>query len=290
MTENNYAISAENLTYSYGDMLAVDHINFNVARGEILGFLGPNGAGKTTAVKMLTGQFKPKEGRALILGMDVAEDPEKVQKEIGVCFEQTNLYEQMSAVENLELFARLFGVKGFDAFALLKRVGLDGREKDKVSNYSKGMKQRLMVARSLVSKPQVLFLDEPTSGLDPVSAESIRNIILEERERGATIFLTTHDMWEADKLSDNVAFMESGKIVALDTPHNLKQQYGKRALKAKISTKGGKLESREIYMDTNDTAKEVEKLFSSEKVVTVHSEEATLEDIFIKLTGRRLSE
>ena len=290
MTENNYAISAENLTYSYGDLLAVDHINFNVERGEILGFLGPNGAGKTTAVKVLTGQFKPKEGRALILGMDVAEDPEKVQREIGVCFEETNLYEQMSAVENLELFARLFGVKDFDAFALLKRVGLEGREKDRVEKYSKGMKQRLMVARSLVSKPQILFLDEPTSGLDPVSAESIRNIILEERERGATIFLTTHDMWEADKLSNNVAFMESGKIVALDTPHNLKQQYGKRALKAKASAKDGKLENREICMDTEDTAKEVEKLFNIENVVTIHSEEATLEDIFIKLTGRRLSE
>lgn len=290
MTENNYAISAENLTYSYGDLLAVDHINFNVAKGEILGFLGPNGAGKTTAVKMLTGQFKPKEGRALILGMDVAEDAEKVQAEIGVCFEETNLYEQMSAVENLDLFARLFGVKNFDVFALLKRVGLEGREKDRVEKYSKGMKQRLMVARSLVSKPQVLFLDEPTSGLDPVSAESIRNIILEERERGATIFLTTHDMWEADKLCNNVAFMESGRIVALDTPHNLKQQYGKRALKAKVSVKGGKLENREICMDTDDTAKEVERLFNSENVVTIHSEEATLEDIFIKLTGRRLSE
>jgi len=290
MEENSYAISAENLTYAYGDLLAVDHINFNVARGEILGFLGPNGAGKTTAVKMLTGQFKPREGRALILGMDVAEDTEKVQAEIGVCFEQANLYEQMSAVENLELFARLFGVKDFDAFALLKRVGLAGREKDKVGGYSKGMKQRLMVARSLVSKPQVLFLDEPTSGLDPVSAESIRNIILEERERGATIFLTTHDMWEADKLSDKVAFMESGRIVALDTPHNLKQKYGKRALKARVATQGGKMEDREICLDTEDTAREVEKLFSSENVITVHSEEATLEDIFIKLTGRRLSE
>ncbi|MHA2069977.1 MAG: ABC transporter ATP-binding protein, partial [Candidatus Thorarchaeota archaeon] len=128
------------------------------------------------------------------------------------------------------------------------------------------------------------------TGLDPVSAESIRNIILEEKERGATIFLTTHDMWEADKLSNEVAFMEGGKIMVQDTPHNLKQQYGKRALKAKVSSKGGKLESREICLDTNDTAKEVEKLFNSENVVTIHSEEATLEDIFIKLTGRRLSE
>jgi len=284
------AIVADNLTYWYGDLVAVDHISFIVAKGEILGFLGPNGAGKTTTVKMLTGQLKPKEGKATLLGMDVARNIESVQAEIGVCFEDTNLYQRMSALENLNLFARLFGVKSFDGYALLKRVGLAGREKDRVENYSKGMKKRLMVARSLVSQPQILFLDEPTAGLDPTSSEAIRNIILEERERGATIFLTTHDMMEADKLSDRVAFMNQGKIVALDTPDNLKQQYGKRALKARVSKKDGKLESREIDLDTPQTADAVQGLFKKEKVVTLHSEEATLEDIFIKITGRRLTE
>ena len=284
------AIAAQELAYWYGDLVAVDHINFTVAHGEILGFLGPNGAGKTTTVKMLTGQLKPKAGKAMLLGMDVAHNTEEVQAEMGICFEETNLYERMSALENLILFARLFGVKSFDAHALLKRVGLAGREKDRVGNYSKGMKQRLMVARSLVSRPQILFLDEPTSGLDPASAEAIRGIILEERERGATIFLTTHDMMEADKLCDRVAFMNQGKIVALDTPHNLKQQYGKRALRAKVSTGSGKLESREITMDTPETPAAIQELFTQNKVVTIHSEEASLEDIFIKLTGRRLSE
>jgi ABC-2 type transport system ATP-binding protein len=283
-------IVADDLTYQYGELVAVDHISFSVARGEILGFLGPNGAGKTTTIKMLTGQLKPKAGRAILLGMDVAQNVERVQSEIGVCFEDTNLYQRMSALENLKLFARLFDVKTFDGYSLLKRVGLAGREKDRVENYSKGMKQRLMVARSLVSQPQILFLDEPTAGLDPTSSEAIRNIILEERERGATIFLTTHDMMEADKLSDRVAFMNQGKIVALDTPDNLKQQYGKRALKAKVSKKDGNLESREIDLDTPQTAEAVQKLFSSEDVVTLHSEEATLEDIFIKITGRRLTE
>ena len=284
------AILAEELTCHYGDLVAVDHISFNVAQGEILGFLGPNGAGKTTAIKMLTGQLKPKAGKAALLGIDVASNVERVQGEIGVCFEETNLYEQMSALENLRLFARLFGMKSFDAYALLERVGLKGREKDKVEKYSKGMKQRLMVARSLVSRPQILFLDEPTAGLDPTSSEAIRNIILEERERGATVFLTTHDMLEADKLSDRVAFMNEGKIVALDTPDNLKQQYGKRALKARVSTQSGKLESREITLDTPETSEAVHELFAQEKVVTIHSEEASLEDIFIKLTGRRLIE
>ncbi|HUV53355.1 MAG TPA: ABC transporter ATP-binding protein, partial [Dehalococcoidia bacterium] len=228
------AIVAEELTYWYGELVAVDHISFNVAEGEILGFLGPNGAGKTTVIKMLTGQLRPKAGKATLLGMDIAKNVEKVQGDIGVCFEETNLYEQMSAIENLRLFARLFGVQSFDAEALLRRVDLAGRGRDRVATYSKGMKQRLMVARSLVNRPRVLFLDEPTAGLDPTSSEAIRNIILEERERGATVFLTTHDMLEADKLSDRVAFMNQGKIVALDTPHNLKQQYGKRALKAKV--------------------------------------------------------
>ncbi len=282
------AIVAEELTYTYGDLVAVDHVSFTVGEGEIVGFLGPNGAGKTTMVKVLTGQLKPKGGRALLLGTDVARDAMKVHQEIGVCFETTNLYEQTSAEENLKLFARLFNMREFDAPALLKRVGLAGREKDRVEGYSKGMKQRLMVARSIVNQPRILFLDEPTAGLDPTSAESIRSLILEERRRGATVFLTTHDMWEADKLSDRVAFMSQGKTVVFDTPHNLKQQYGRRALRASVMKEGGRLEDREIPLDSAQTQEAVRELFVNERVVTIHSEEATLEDIFIKITGRGL--
>ena len=285
----NNAIVVEDLTYWYGDLVAVDHISFHVAEGEIMGFLGPNGAGKTTTWKMLTGQMKPKGGKATVLNYDISKDSLKVQADIGVCFEYTNLYEQMTAGENLRLFARLFGIKDFDPNVLLERVDLPGLEKRKVESFSKGMKQRLMVARSLVNRPKILFLDEPTSGLDPVSAEAIRSIILEERERGATIFLTTHDMMEADKLSDRVAFINQGKIVALDTPHNLKQDYGKRALKAEVAA-GSDLKYVEVPMDTPETAEAVRELFSRQNVVTVHSEEATLEDIFIKITGRGLEE
>jgi ABC-2 type transport system ATP-binding protein len=286
----DYAIVVENLVYNYGDLIAVNHINFQVAEGEILGFLGPNGAGKTTTVKMLTGQIKPKSGRAILLGMDVEKNIEKVQGHLGVCFETTNLYEQMSAIENLNLFARLFNVKPFDAAGFLRRVGLETRGKDKVETFSKGMKQRLMVARSMVNQPKILFLDEPTAGLDPTSSEAIREVILKERERGATIFLTTHDMMEADKLSDRVAFMNQGSIVALDTPLNLKRQYGRRALKVKVATASGGLEDREIDLDTAETASSVQELFTKEQVVTIHSEEATLEDIFISITGRGLAE
>lgn len=282
------AIVANELTYRYGNLLAVDHINFNVAEGEIIGFLGPNGAGKSTTVKILTGQIKPNEGNARVLGMDVANNVRKIQSEIGVCFELPNMYEQMSALENLKLFARLFDIKDFDAYELLRRVDLAGREKERVANYSKGMKQRLMVARALVSRPRVLFLDEPTSGLDPASAEGIRDIIRKERDRGATVFLTTHDMYEADELSDRVAFMNQGKIVALDTPHNLKLHYGKRALKAEIMSKEGALEKREVMLDMANTASTLEELFSTQNVVTIHSEEASLGSIFMKLTGRGL--
>jgi len=284
------AIVAENLTYIYDELIAVDHINFSIEEGEILGFLGPNGAGKTTTVKMLTGQLKPKEGTAKLLGKDVAKRVEEIQGDIGVCFETTNLYEKMSAIENLNLFAHLFGIKDFDVDASLERVGLSGRGKDRVETYSKGMKQRLMVARSMVNKPRILFLDEPTSGLDPTSSEAIREVILQERNRGATIFLTTHDMHEADKLSSRVAFMNQGHIVALDTPMNLKQKYGKRALKIGVTAKGGSIEEREIELDNARTPDAIRDVFTRENVITVHSEEATLEDIFIQITGRGLTE
>jgi len=284
-------IKAQNLFYSYGktNQYQVNDVSFEVKDDEIFGFLGPNGAGKSTIVKMLTGQLKPKKGAASVLGLDVAHKPKQVQAQVGICFEITNLYEDLSAAANLNLFARLFNIKDFDAEALLERVGLGGRGRDLVSSYSKGMKQRLMVARALLNRPQVLFLDEPTDGLDPVSSEAIRRIIQEERQRGATVFLTTHDMLEADKLCDRVAFINQGQIAAIDTPHVLKQKYGRRSLKAQVAGPDGRLELREIPLDDGNSAAAVTELFTQEKVITLHSEEATLEDIFIQITGRGLA-
>ena len=287
MPEN--AIVAENLVYRYGDLVAVDGISFEVAEGEIFSFLGPNGAGKTTTVAMLIGQRRPHEGRALLLGKDITRETPEIQAQIGVCFEVTNLYEEMTGIENLRLFARLFGVRDLDIDALIDRVGLTGRAGDKVSGYSKGMKQRLMVARSLLHQPRVLFMDEPTEGLDPVSAEAIRNILLEENERGVTVFLTTHDMQEAGRLSDRVAFIDRGEIVALDTPHNLKQQYGKRMVVAEVRGPDDRREQREIELDQSDTPEKLQTLFQENDVVTIHSREASLEDIFIEITGRELA-
>lgn len=280
-------IEAKNITYSYNKKLAVDHISFNIGKGEILGFLGPNGAGKTTTLKMLTGQLLPQDGEIFVLGIDVKKDIRKIKSQIGVCFEEKNLYEDMSAVENLTFFASLFGIKNFDVKFLLKRVGLSVDRKDRLANFSKGMKQRLMVARTLVNEPQVLFLDEPTDGLDPVSAEDIRNVILEEKRKGVTVFLTTHDMMEADKLSDRVAFINEGKIAALDTPDNLKHQYGKRVIKIRY-LEDKNVKEEEYNLESKVIGQNIQNMLTKYNVLDMHTEEATLEDIFKLLTGRKL--
>jgi ABC-2 type transport system ATP-binding protein len=224
------AISVENLRFSYGDLEAVKDISFEVQPGEILGFLGPNGAGKSTTIKMLTGQLTPRSGVARVLGIDVSTDDPELQARIGVCFEEKNLYLNMSAKENLDFYASLFGIKKPDSVEVLRRVGLADRAKDRVKTFSKGMRQRMMISRAFINKPDVLFLDEPTDGLDPVTSASIRKTIREEAERGAAVLLTTHDMFEADELSDRVAFINEGQIVALDTAENLKLKYGTRSV------------------------------------------------------------
>jgi ABC-2 type transport system ATP-binding protein len=280
-------IQAKNIAYSYNKKLAVDHISFGIGKGEILGFLGPNGAGKTTTLKMLTGQLLPQDGEISVLGIDVQKDVRKIKSQIGVCFEEKNLYEDMSAVENLTFFASLFGIKNFDVKFLLKRVGLSVDRKDRVLNYSKGMKQRLMVARALVNEPRVLFLDEPTDGLDPVSAEDIRNVIFEEKRKGVTVFLTTHDMIEADKLSDRIAFINEGKIAALDTPDNLKHKYGKRVLKIRY-LEANEVKEEEYNLESKVIGQNIQDKLTKNNVLDMHTEEATLEDIFKLLTGRKL--
>lgn len=284
----NASISVQNLSYSYGENVAVDGISFDVAAGEVISLLGPNGAGKSTTVKMLTGQLKPASGSATLLGKDIVQHKKEIQAQIGVAFENANLYVQMNAVENLTLFADLYSVRDFDALALLTKVGLQGREKERVEGYSKGMKQRLMLARAMVSDPKILFLDEPTDGLDPVSTQTIHGLIRAATERGTTVFLTTHNMVEADKLSNRVAFIDKGKIVALDTPAKLKRRFGNRALKVEVELPNGESEIRHITLDDDQTAQAVFDIFQNERILTVHSEEATLEDIFIDITGRGL--
>ncbi len=283
------AIAVDSISYAYGDLEAVKSISFEVAPGEILGFLGPNGAGKSTTIKILTGQLQSKSGVARILGQDVTRDDPEVQAQIGVCFEEKNLYLSMTAEENLRFFASLFGLKHVDTDGLLRRVGLAGRARDRVSGFSKGMRQRLMVARALVNEPKVLFLDEPTDGLDPVSSKAIRTLIQQEAGRGAAVLLTTHDMAEADELSNRVAFINEGRLHAIDTPENLKLKYGKRAVKVR-ARQGGEIIEHSVALDASDAGEQLKTAVVTEGLLTIHTEEATLEDIFIQMTGRRLKE
>ena len=283
------AVSADELRYSYGETEAVRGISFEIAPGEIFGFLGPNGAGKTTTIKMLTGQLRPKGGSARIMGRDVGRDDPVTQAQIGVCFEEKNLYNAMSGEENLRFFAALYGADGVDTEALLERVGLADRAKDRVGSYSKGMRQRLMVARSLLHRPKVLFLDEPTDGLDPVSSKAIRGIIREEAQRGAAVLLTTHDMWEADELSHRVAFINEGKIYAIDTPENLKLQHGQRSVKVRRRDGAG-VQEESVSLDDPDVGEQLRAAVEAEGLMTIHTEESTLENIFVEMTGRTLEE
>jgi ABC-type multidrug transport system ATPase subunit len=281
------AISAEDLRFSYGDVEAVKGISFEIAPGEIFGFLGPNGAGKTTTIKILTGQLQPKGGSVRILGQDVGRDDPLIQAQIGVCFEEKNLYDAMSGVENLRFFAALYDARDADPEALLGRVGLADRGKDRVGSYSKGMRQRLMVARSLLHSPAVLFLYEPTDGLDPVSSKAIRNIIREEAQRGAAVLLTTHDMWEADELSHRVAFINEGEIYAIDTPENLKLRHGQRSVKVRRRDGAGVAEET-FALDDPAVGDQLRAAVEAEGLMTIHTEESTLENIFVEMTGRTL--
>ena len=281
------AIQVEGLRYAYGTALAVDDVSFSVAPGEILGFLGPNGAGKSTTIKMMTGLLDPQAGAISVLGMSMPSEKEQIQAHIGVCFEEKNLYLNMSGRENLQFFARLFGIKNLDPDPLLRRVDLFDRADDRAADYSKGMRQRLMVARSLVNQPRVLFLDEPTDGLDPVSSLAIRRIIREEADRGAAVVLTTHDMLEADKLSDRVAFIHEGRILAIDSPETLKLAHGTRSVRVR-SRRGAEIEEAVIPLDGDGADDAILRAVGVEGLLTIHTEEATLEDIFIEFAGRGL--
>jgi ABC-2 type transport system ATP-binding protein len=221
------AIEVQNLTRNYNGLRAVDGISFSVEPGEIFGFLGPNGAGKTTTIKMLTGQLRPTSGEANVMGCDVVDERERLKPQIGVVFDSQNIYERSSGRDNLLFYARLYRIKQARVDEVLAQVGLVDRARHKVKDYSNGMKQRLVIARALLHKPKVLFLDEPTRGLDPNVARGIRSIVVDLVKHGMTVFLTTHYMEEADRLSDRVAIIDQGCIVALDTPENLKTAYGK---------------------------------------------------------------
>jgi ABC-2 type transport system ATP-binding protein len=219
-------IEVNSLTRLFNTRRAVDDISFSVEAGEIFGFLGPNGAGKTTTLRMLTGQLRPSSGSARVAGCDVVNEREALKPQIGVVFEYQNVYERLTARDNLVFTARLYGVPKSRVDQVLEQVGLADRSQELVKKFSNGMKQRLLIARALLPEPKVLFLDEPTRGLDPHMARSIREIIVNLAQSGTTVFLTTHYMEEADRLCSRVAIIDHGHIMAMDTPDHLKAAHG----------------------------------------------------------------
>jgi ABC-2 type transport system ATP-binding protein len=222
------AVEVQNLTKRYEDVTAVDHINFKVKKGEIFGFLGPNGAGKTTTIRILTGLLKPDEGKAFVAGLDVLKNSIEAKQCVGVVPEVSNAYVDLSALENLTLIGKLYGVPALklreNASKLLKEFGLYEVKDKLVRAFSKGMKQRLLLCMALVNDPEVLFLDEPTSGLDVESARLLREKITQYNREGKTVFLSTHNMEEANQLCNRIAIINHGKIAAVDTPENLRAQ------------------------------------------------------------------
>ncbi len=281
-------IEVKNLTFSYGkDKQALHGLDFTVEDGEIFGFLGPNGSGKSTTQKILSGILRGHGGKVSLFGQDIsaAHGQEFFQK-IGVLFEFPYLYANLSAVDNLNYFASFYPREQ------RRNVGelLDALEfkpdflKKPVSSYSKGMRQRVSMARALVSNPRLLFLDEPTSGLDPSGAVLFRKIIEQERKKGTTVFVTTHNMVDADLLCDRVAFISNGNLVALDRPKRLKEKNSNHRVVIDYLYQGQR-ETRTIE------APELEAgiPFAHDEIISIHSKEPTLEDMFIQYTGRGLS-
>lgn len=283
-------ISVKNLSHSYGNdgNLAVNNISFHVEKGETFGFLGPSGAGKSTTQNILTGLLPLQSGEVIVAGYNIKKVHNERFNTIGVSFEQSNLYSKLTAKENLEFYAKLFDVPTRDAVELIHLVGLAGKENDLAGTFSKGMKHRLTFARSMINNPELWFLDEPTTGLDPTISATIKDIIKEKTASGTTAFLTTHNMYIAEELCDRVAFIIDGKIVLIDTPKNLELQYGQKLVDIEYVKEG------KVVKETLKTIEEKDRLrigeiVSKYDVQTMHTKEATLEEIFIQVTGRELA-
>ena len=273
-------IKADNLGKSFGSFKAISSLTFDVNKGEILGFLGPSGSGKTTTINILTGQLTPDQGQSSILGKSSTNLNEEDLANIGLITENSGYYEKLSLYDNLLFFAKLYDVPQGDLDDLMKRVGLYDRRKTLAEKLSTGMKQRMLLVRAIINKPQVLFLDEPTSGLDPSTSQSIHELIKELQSEGTTIFLTTHDMHEATILCDKIVLLNKGQIVEAGTPSNLIQKYN-TAKRVKITYQSGE----ENYLSFS----ELGQVGQTDDILTIHSCEPTLEDVFIQLTGGKLN-
>lgn len=270
----------------FGEKEVLKDIHLEVGAGEIFGLLGPSGAGKTTLIKIVTGQLKRSGGEAYLMGTDCGDLNREIYAQIGMMMDNTGLYERLTCYDNLELFAAIYGMKqsGKRLEEILRAVGLWEARKQPVLKLSKGMRGRLALARAVMHEPEILFLDEPTSGLDPSTAKEIHKLILAQKERGATVFLTTHNMEEAEKICDRVALLHEGTIVANGQPDAICRQYN-HTKQIRILLKNG-----EWMVVSNEPAEaERMKTYMEEGLIeSIHSTEPNLEEVFLKLTGRRL--
>lgn len=282
-------IELQNLVYAFPSAVepAVKGISFNVLEGEIFGLLGPSGAGKSTTQKVLIGLLKNYEGNVRVLGQEAKKVGPSYYVRIGVGFELPNHYAKLTALENLRFFASFYD-KTLDLMGLLKMVGLHEYANRRVEQFSKGMKMRLNFVRALMHQPELIFLDEPTSGLDPVNARLLKQIIVDQRNQGKTIFLTTHNMHDAEELCDRIAFIVDGQLKLIDSPKKLRIERARRRLLVEYLQEG-QLHSAEFPLDALGRNKEFLSLLQERELVSLHSQEPSLEDLFVQATGRSLS-
>ena len=273
-------IIVKNVTKKFNQKVALGEISFEVKKGEIFGFLGPSGSGKTTMIKILTGQLNADSGQTELLGKVSEKLTPADLEQIGLVSDTSGFYEKLSLYKNLQAYAKLYGKPNARVDEVLKQVDLYDSKNLAAEKLSTGMKQRMFLARALINKPQVLFLDEPTSGLDPTTSKKIHELLLELKEAGTTIFLTTHDMNEATLLCDRLSLLNRGHLIEYGTPASIIQKYNHEK-KVQLT-----------FADETQTEITFEELGQTDlaQVVAIHSCEPTLEEIFIQLTGEKLND
>lgn len=278
-----YVIEMSGVVKKFSQREVLKGVDLKVRAGEIFGLLGPSGAGKTTIIKILTGQLKQSEGESRILGKDATCLDGSIYKKLGMMMDNLGLYERLSCYDNLRLFARIYDVPRSRISEVLNQVDLAEAAKVPVSKLSKGMQGRLALARAVMSGPKILFLDEPASGLDPSAAAMIHQLIQKERKRGASIFLTTHNMEEAEKLCDHIALLNDGRIVEYGSPEEICLRYNhQNKLQIRL------FDGRSVELpNSSSAADEVQEYLKKGMVETIHSTEPSLETVFMELTGRK---
>lgn len=276
------AIEIKGVSHCFGENRVLDNITFSVHKGEVFGLLGPSGAGKTTLINILTGQLKAEEGESRILGISSRDMSGEDYKKIGIMMDNLGLYERMSCYDNLKFYQMLDGNREKAIDDVLKGVGLLEAKKTQVLNLSKGMTNRLAFARAILRNPKILFLDEPTNGIDPATALAIHKMIFEEKAKETTIFLTTHNMHEAEKLCDRIALLNRGKIVEYGKPSDICRRYNHQK-KINIHLKNGQ---DVVLKHSKESGEQIKMYLENGEIDSIHSSEPNLETIFMELTGR----